>query len=156
MNEQIVHEILRELFSSLEALETQSAAILQLVKDKGLATDQEVASHLEQAGNAANVRWRAAQVRIEHLISGALKTEEQGLEREAPRPQEKKDEAPANSGGETAQVDKDKKDVAKTPQDAPGQIAEAGSSDASAEKNRGQAAKQNSEEPQQTDRQNAA
>lgn len=47
VNENIVQEILHELFSSLESLETQSTAILQLLKEKGLATEQELAGPLE-------------------------------------------------------------------------------------------------------------
>lgn len=73
INEDIAQEILHELFSSLEAMETQSAAILQFIKDKGLASEEELAIYFERAGNASNVRWRAARVRIDHLLSSAIK-----------------------------------------------------------------------------------
>jgi uncharacterized protein YdaU (DUF1376 family) len=62
-------EILNELFSHLERLETRSDAILQFLKEKKRVTDKQLAPYLEQAGNASNVRWRAARVRIEHLLS---------------------------------------------------------------------------------------
>ena len=43
MNENIAQEVLHELFSSLEALDTQSTAILQFLKRKGIATEEELA-----------------------------------------------------------------------------------------------------------------
>jgi transcription initiation factor IIE alpha subunit len=57
MDENLVQEILDALFSSLEGLETRTMAILQFMKDKGLATEEEL---VEQAANASNVRWRGA------------------------------------------------------------------------------------------------
>jgi hypothetical protein len=77
MDEAQVQQIVDELLSSLEPLETQSSALLQFLKVKGLATDAELAPFLEQAGNTANVRWRAVKVRIAALISSAMKPLEQ-------------------------------------------------------------------------------
>ena len=74
MDEQAVQEIVDEVLSSLEPLDTQSAALLQFLKAKGIASDEELAPYLEQAGRASNVRWLAARVRIKSLISSAMKT----------------------------------------------------------------------------------
>ena len=72
MKEDIAQEILHELFSSLEALDTQVTAVLQFLKDKESANGEDLAPYLEQAGNASNVRWRAARVRIDYLLSSAV------------------------------------------------------------------------------------
>ena len=74
MDEQAVQEIVDEVLSSLEPLDTQSAALLQFLKAKGIASDEELGPYLEQAGRASNVRWLAARVRNRSLISSAMKT----------------------------------------------------------------------------------
>ena len=68
MNNEAMKEVLNELFSHLERLETQSEAILQFLKEKKRVTDKQLAPYLEQAGNASSVRWRAARARIDHLL----------------------------------------------------------------------------------------
>jgi hypothetical protein len=93
MDEKIVQEILHELFGSLEALDTQSTAILQFLKDKGIVNEEEFASHLEQAGNASSVRWLAVRVRINYLLSSAIKAAEQDAKKESPKPTENTQEA---------------------------------------------------------------
>ena len=52
MDDKIAQLILDELFSSLENLETQTAAVRQFLKDKGGATDELLAPYLEQAGKS--------------------------------------------------------------------------------------------------------
>lgn len=138
VNENIVHEILHEVFSSLEVLETQNTAILQLLKDKGLASGQELASQLEQAGNASNVRWRAAQVRIEHLITSALATAEREAKPEAPKPEKESKEFPSEAGAGTSQ---DEKDLLNAKENASPKKSEGRGADAGAETNEGQPAK---------------
>lgn len=68
MDNETMKEVLNELFSHLERLETQSEAILQFLKEKKRVTDKQLAPYLEQAGNASSVKWRAARVRIDHLL----------------------------------------------------------------------------------------
>src|SRR5689334_3539221 len=69
MDNEAIKEVLNELFSHLERLETQNEAILQFLKEKKRVTDKQLAPYLEQAGNASGVKWRAARVRINHLLS---------------------------------------------------------------------------------------
>jgi len=101
-----VQEIFHDLFSSMEALETQNTAVLQFLKDKGIATDEELASHLEEAGDASSVRWRGVRVRADYLFASAAKAAEQAAERESTKHAEMKPESKPDtrqSGGkETA------------------------------------------------------
>jgi hypothetical protein len=101
MDEKIVQQIFDELLSSLEPLDTQSAALLQFLKAKGIASDEELAPYFEQAGNTSNVRWRAARVRIGGLISSAMKPAEQPAETQAA---EKIPDPAAETGKATAQT----------------------------------------------------
>lgn len=76
MDESVVRQIVDELISSLEPMETQIEALVQFVKDKGIADDGALAPYLERAANASNVRWRAFRLRTLSLISSALKPPE--------------------------------------------------------------------------------
>ena len=94
MHNEVFKEAFNELFSHLERLETQSEAILQFLKEKKRVTDKQLAPYLEQAGNASNVRWRAARVRIEHLLASA--------EKEEPKAAKKIEEKPPGKSSELA------------------------------------------------------
>jgi len=109
-NNNFVQEILHDVFSSLEALESQNTAILQFLKDKGIATDEELASHLEQAGKASSVRWRGVRVRADYLFASAIKAAEQAAEKESPKPAETEQES------KPATKQSDKKETAKSAQ----------------------------------------
>jgi hypothetical protein len=128
MDQNVVQEMLHELFASLEALDTQTSAIRQLLKDKGIATEQELAPYLEQAGNASGVRWLAMRVRIDYLLSSAIKPAEQdakNTKKDSPQPAENKDRKEANAAADKTREKKtekgpekqsEKKDASGTPQ----------------------------------------
>jgi hypothetical protein len=86
-----IKEVFDELFTLLETLETQNSAVLKFLKDQGIATEQKLAAYLEQAGNASSVKWRAARVRMEYLLSpspGDAKTKEKEKEKEKGQPKQ--------------------------------------------------------------------
>jgi hypothetical protein len=69
MSDNPVKEVLSDLFPYLESLETKCAAILAFLKEKGIATDEQLNPYLEQAADASGVRWHAARLRMEHLFA---------------------------------------------------------------------------------------
>jgi hypothetical protein len=92
--------VIEELFPVLEVLEAQNAAILQFLKDRGIASDNDLAPFLKTAANASSVRWRAARIRMNHHISSAAKAIEVSQEKsrqasEANKDQEAKQEPAA-------------------------------------------------------------
>jgi hypothetical protein len=117
MGGNLAQEVLSEVLPYLEALETKNSAMLQLLKDKGLITDEQFAPYLEQAGNVSSVKWLAARIRIEHLllpmareteVSDAAKKDEQ---QQGAKPAA---EAKAERTVETAQVKNTERDSEKT------------------------------------------
>lgn len=77
-----IKEVLDELFTLLEALETQSSAVMKFLKDRKITTDKKFAPYLEQAGNASSVKWRAARVRMEYLLSPVQPVEKETKDKE--------------------------------------------------------------------------
>jgi hypothetical protein len=69
MSEDSTKQIFSDLFRYLEVLETQNAAMLQFLKDKKVIKESQFSSYLEQAAAATDVKWRAARVRMEHLLA---------------------------------------------------------------------------------------
>jgi len=87
----VAEEFLDELFSSMEALETRSTAVLQFLKEQGEVTDEELAPYMEQASLASNVRWRAARLRMMSLFSSAVKSIEESSDKNQASAKEKEE-----------------------------------------------------------------
>ena len=80
MDPEIVEQIFDEMIPTFQSLEAQSAAIMQFLKDKGIASDDQLAPYLEQAANASSVRWRVARLRMARLLAAADKSEKAAKE----------------------------------------------------------------------------
>jgi hypothetical protein len=82
MDTQTTSQILNELIPTFQALDTQTTAVLQFLKDKNYASDEQLAPYLKQADDTCSVRWLAIRLRLERLLavpedSGAAQTHEQ-------------------------------------------------------------------------------
>ncbi len=113
-------QVINELFPYFEALETRSAAILQLLKDKGLTTDEEFAHYLEQAANGSNVKWLAARIRVERLLSSALKEDKDASKAEKTKAEPTAGKKTTESGAE----ENTEKSTAKSAEPDTGKAAE--------------------------------
>ena len=126
MDQGLIDEILEELSSAMERVETQSAAALEFLKEKGVAKDEDLAPYLERAGNASSVRWQATRVRLSRLLSSLEKREqaeqpESQAERKQVEPEKKPEKAeaknesqerkPANESPKSAKSDRPQETV---------------------------------------------
>ena len=77
LDEQQLKEILSELFGLLESLETSNIAAFRALAEKKIVTEDEIERLLHEAGDASSVKWRAARVRMEYLLTPIEKNKEQ-------------------------------------------------------------------------------
>ncbi|MGB8579767.1 MAG: hypothetical protein WCD47_03015 [Candidatus Sulfotelmatobacter sp.] len=134
------------MFASLEALDTQTSAIRQFLKDKGIAPEQELAPYLEQAGNASGVRWLAVRVRIDHLLSSAMKPADPDAKvakKDSPQSAENKSGKEANAavdktGEKESEKESEEKDATGATQIHTGAKSETDQSATAPEKDRNQ------------------
>lgn len=117
MNSDTVKKLLDEFYPQLEALETQCTAIQQFLTDQRLATDEQLAPYLERAGKTSSVKWLANRLRMEHLLTSAVKETEPA-------------EEPTEKHAETASTDNAEEDSEKAPEKA---ALQAGRGDAASE-----------------------
>jgi hypothetical protein len=140
-NVEPVREVLGELFGLLEVLEARTLAVMEFLKDAGIATDEELGPYLEKAGNASSVKWRAARLRMEFLLTSAQKNKE-----EEKKEAEKREKEQAQAAKE---ADKEKKAEGK-PQSKMNMEGGAANSDAG-ERNAGDAARSDAEKGEKSE-----
>jgi len=117
-------QAISELLPYLESLDTKNTAILQALKERGLLTDEEFAPYLEQAANMTSVRWLAARVRIERLLSTKVQDSEKppesnrgpendkaAEEDKKAEPKTAKEEGSESPSGERAEQDKQEQEM---------------------------------------------
>ena len=69
-------QVFEEMLPYLETLDAQIGGIIRLLKDKGIATSEEIAKYSLKGDDAANVKERGMRARVEHLFSSAVKRTE--------------------------------------------------------------------------------
>jgi hypothetical protein len=104
MDEKLTQELLDEFLPTLEVLDTENTAILQFLKDKGIADEEQLAPYLEQAAKASDVKWRATRLRLNHLISSAAKAAERTTQKESEKIQTKSEKADKESAAPNEEV----------------------------------------------------
>ena len=125
MSDNPAKEAFADLLTHLEHLETVTGAILQFMKENGIATEEKLAPYLEQASKASDVRMRAARARMEHLFSAdetakpateavPAPPQKEGTQKSAPRSENKNEDAardikPAHDDKSKTQPSSDKK-----------------------------------------------
>jgi hypothetical protein len=62
-------QFFEEMLPYLEKLDAQIGAVIQLLKDKKITTDEEFSRYVQKADLASNVRDRGLRVRMEHLFA---------------------------------------------------------------------------------------
>ena len=81
--------ILSELFGLFETMETSNLAALRALTEKKIVSEDELKRLLDEAGNASSVKWRAARVRMEYLLTPVEKKKEEAGKRDAPNDKSK-------------------------------------------------------------------
>jgi len=117
MDAKIAEQILDELAPTFEGIESRSEAILHFLKDKGIATDEELAPYLEQAAAASSVRWRALRVRMGRLFALAEKSEEEHLARQLAKEAHREDAPSEKAKPAKAETQQNEVDPAKQKKD---------------------------------------
>jgi hypothetical protein len=71
-------QFLEDLLPYLERLDARIGAVVQLLKEKGMTTDEEFAARVNRADLGSEVRDRGLRVRMEHLFSVAATDNSKG------------------------------------------------------------------------------
>jgi hypothetical protein len=70
MRDDNIKAAFEELLDYVELLDTRTDAILRLLKDKGITTDEKFIRYLDKDDGASDIRVRAARLRVDYLFSG--------------------------------------------------------------------------------------
>jgi hypothetical protein len=107
MDEDSTRQSFAELFSYLEAIEAQSAAVLHFLQEKGIASEEELAPHLERAAKASSVRWTAVRARINRLLEPSAQPADKDVLKESSK-NGHKDSETTSADNTKPEKDKDK------------------------------------------------
>src|ERR1700753_2998924 len=91
MDENVIDELLDSILSPLASAETQSAALLLLLRETNTVSEQQIAAATEQASNATEIKMRATRLRLKRILTAAISHFEK---QHQPKEEPKKPSAP--------------------------------------------------------------
>lgn len=68
MDEKLIDEILDAVLPPIEAAESQTNALIQLLRERGILTDDDFHRFQEQAENASEIKSRAMRLRLKRIF----------------------------------------------------------------------------------------
>jgi len=72
MDANIIDEFLDALLNPIEAADSRTAALLQLLQESGTVSEERLNRALEQAGNAAEIKSHGRRLRLKRIVSSAI------------------------------------------------------------------------------------
>jgi hypothetical protein len=114
-----IKEVLDGLFTLLETQETLNAAVLEFLKDQGIASDEKLAPYLERAASSSSVKWRAARARMTYLLAPAPKKATDQHEQPAEKPPQREAAEPKEAVSRNVGSKQDAGPREASPSDAP-------------------------------------
>ena len=125
MDENVIDEFLESILSALASAETQSAALLQVLRETKNVSEEQLTKAMDQASNATEIKMRATRLRLKRILTAAISELEKQQTKKEDKVEPEKKKPEQDDSGKAAEQDFTKQEShqqeAKKPEEAPTQ-----------------------------------